>query len=340
MSQESPWLYASEYYGPRVAEIEAFLAEVRDMSGITTSDELLRFQAEHGTQFAPYLDGLAQDAAAAKFAAIAGNVGTFVEHAADADYARPLVPGPVVWSGTVFPSNAISGDYVFLRQNVPVEPDLPWLGKFIPSSIALADGSPISAWTNGGSGPNLAQADSSRRPVKTTIGGKEALTFDGADDRLELTWAGSLAPATYIIVYRPTTVPTGASTDYILDTFNATSINRHRAWLVGTDGVHVGSTAGGSPLTAPMPAVDQWHILSFAANGGASICRHDAVDFSFNPGGAGSDSMSIGGPATASGNQGLIGAIGDVRVMGSAVSLGNIQSVEAALAYQYGITLP
>ena len=130
---------------------------------------------------------------------------------------------------------------------------------------------PVGYWGDlSGSGNNLTQATSSKRPLYKpgTLNGKPVLDFDGSDDFLSAVFALS-QPVTIVCVAR---AENPASTDTLFDGGSPGNTMR----LFTTNGGNL-ALFGGAQITSPALDPSEWGALSAVFNGASSSLSKDGA---------------------------------------------------------------
>lgn len=277
-----------------------------------------------------------------------GDVMRVAYHGADALLARPDTSGPVLWIGTVTPTNSIAGDVELIADPVAAEPDVDWLGAWTAGSLALTNLAPVESWPSLDAAHTFAQATSTKQPTYyAESGGVPAfIRFDGTSDTMPgVAWGSVKSKLTYIIAFRiHTALAVGANSLRITDSADTT--NRHSVTIGRVDDaddqtavtVHGGTGKGVEPVTD-----GAWHILSWRHTGDSdSVLRLDGVDYSSGGTGTlGSAGMVLGSNLLGTGAFAPVD-IAFIRVHDDTVapvSLGDVAATEAAFADRLGITL-
>lgn len=119
-----------------------------------------------------------------------------------------------------------------------------WLDANDPSTLTIVSGA-VSAWNDkSGNARNASQATANNRPSTTTVNGKTAILFDGANDGFNFTGVAR-TDETWILAAAQTADQTGTRT-FVNDGGNGDGINYAKgsvklldtSWGGGTDGVH------------------------------------------------------------------------------------------------------
>lgn len=268
-------------------------------------------------------------------------------HEANAAFPRPAVFGSVIWVGTVYPTNIVSGDVYFNAALEGVEPPTAWQTNLNAETLALTNLDEVAQWNNDSNpAASPAQATAGLRPIyyAAASGEKAFVRFNGSK-ALTIGYGSVLAGAsTSIIALRATSLPGNASgLKYLFDGIDSTSrrfAQFFRSAAGTTDDLRFGSTSTGGAVGAATPILNVWAILTFLhqADGTTVIRRNGLQLFSGGTGVVGAAGLTLGNRYD-QGPNGLVGDVFAFKRIGSALTLSTISQIENVLAGKLGISM-
>lgn len=205
------------------------------------------------------------------------------------------------------------------------------LNWYAADSLALADGTAVSSWTDkSGATRHATQATGANQPLFKTaiVNGKPVLRFDGINDYLSLPNTVAAQPITVVAV------------------LNSVSDAGQRAWLGANNvifyknGSNPPAVFAGASLTGTGSISGAFHIASCVLNGSSSAVYLDNANVASGNGGASvpasAITIGINGPG---GGFVWSGDIAELVVFGAALTAGQLVGVHQQLAAKYAIAI-
>lgn len=268
-----------------------------------------------------------------------------VYHLGSSSVARPSTSAPVMWVGSVQPSNMIDGDLYMV--SAPVEPLTTWHTAYSASKLSLTDGASVSSLTDtSGNARHAVQATSTKQPKWYAGAGTPYVRFDGVDDFLQTpAFAAPLAqPGTMILVAKLATVTTASSPtkEMVNGRTTAGEWSLSQRGVSGNAGSEVWQAGAGIRNNGPAtdkPAAGQWFIFTFVVTGTGSYLRVSGSQTAARDFGANSlDAVTLGALYNGAGGFADMD-LGEFRLSSRVLTATEISDEETYFAAKYGITL-
>lgn len=272
-------------------------------------------------------------------AALAGyrpeDVPMVVNHGDDANHARPVWPGPVIWQGTVTPVNRVSGDSYYL---VTIDP-LPWvpgdLGSELfawwdPTQLALVDGATVATLPDlSGHARDMTAELGTVTLDADGLNGTPALDFAGAEN-LGVTVARP-AGFTRFLVF--SVAGSAGSTQWIMGGRTADPFSRQ---VFARTSATTWATQGGATVVSGGTANTAIHVaqITTRADGTAKIVIDGGTPITGTTGADALARITLGAPTS---SNTFTGKIGNVLIVNGEPDDATVTEILAFLRAKHGI---